>query len=621
MRVSFSQAPTEPVTTKREIWAWYSYGFASEAYVVVALTSFIPITLEALASEQGHLFGTNEPCRLNTTDTPAPMAMQQSLAERPRCMINFGNLELDTASFVMYLTSLAVFLQALTVVSISSMADHGSYRKKQLVVFSAVGSIATMLIGAVPYVWLAGALSVTANVAFGAGIVCFNAYLPLLVRNMDYIRKQRERLETIEQELQTLQEQSIDLTTVRESTELAPLSTDDDDDDDGNLRRPEALEHEIERKQQRHRELAEKQTEEKGQLMGQISARGFASGYLGGILLLLLCLYISYRDKSSTRSLKIGIFLSGLWWFVFAALAGLWLKPRPGRELTLEDQGQKKHGTLWVAFQYVRYSWSRVGATIIQARKLPNAFAFLVAWFFLSDGYTSIANVALLFAKTSLQLSQTLLILLSLVVPICALVGTLVFPKIQNLLGFDQKRMVLLLLVMLVMVPVYGTLGILLPFWPHLSSAKELFMLAAYYGFLIGAVQSFCRSMFADLVPRGRESEFFGLYAITDKGSSWLGPLAVAAITDATHEIRHAFIFLLVLLTLPIPIIYFGVNMDQGRRDADRASEDLLKTLDANNNGSSVLPEGGRGQRGSGEREGTEDNVEEEEHERLLASV
>lgn len=80
--------------------------------------------------------------------------------------------------------------------------------------------------------------------------------------------------------------------------------------------------------------------------------------------------------------------------------------------------------------------------------------------------------------------------------------------------------------------------------------------------------------MFAGLVPRGRESEFFGLYAITDKGSSWLGPLAVAAITDATHEIRHAFVFLLVLLSLPIPIIYFGVDVNQGRLDAEKASQE-----------------------------------------------
>ncbi|KAF9990890.1 Autophagy protein 22 [Mortierella antarctica] len=491
------------------------------------------------------------------------------------------------------------------------MADYGPYRKKQLVFFSIVGSMATMLIGAVPYVWMAGALSVIANVSFGAGIVCFNAYLPLLVRNVDRIRLGRQELlqleketafqaEHLEQSRSTSTEPSQENinegdTAVRSDPTQTPLLANQERLATDQME-PAATPESLEQKKKLHSELSEQLNEDKAHLMGQISARGFASGYFGGILLLLLCLYISYRDKSSVRSLKIGIFLSGLWWFIFAALTGVWLKQRPGRELRIGERDQKR-GSLWIATRYVLYSWNRVGATIVQARKLPSAFAFLVAWFFLSDGYTSIANVSLLFAKTSLQLPQTQLILLSLVVPICALIGTLAFPKLQQALGLNPKQMVLLLLIMLVMVPIYGTLGLILPFWPHLSSAAELFTLAAYFGLLIGSVQ---RSMFADLVPRGRESEFFGLYAITDKGSSWLGPLAVAAITDATHEIRHAFVFLLVLLTLPIPIIYFGVDMTQGRIDAEKASLELQQTLETG-------------------VEGRQD--EDEERERLLSSV
>jgi UMF1 family MFS transporter len=36
--------------------------------------------------------------------------------------------------------------------------------------------------------------------------------------------------------------------------------------------------------------------------------------------------------------------------------------------------------------------------------------------------------------------------------------------------------------------------------------------------------------VFSDLVIPGKEAEFFALYEITDKGSSWLGPLAVGEI-------------------------------------------------------------------------------------------
>lgn len=40
MRLSFSPPPEEPPTEKKEIWAWYCYAFASEAYVVVGAGCF-----------------------------------------------------------------------------------------------------------------------------------------------------------------------------------------------------------------------------------------------------------------------------------------------------------------------------------------------------------------------------------------------------------------------------------------------------------------------------------------------------------------------------------------------------------------------------------------------------
>lgn len=364
--------------------------------------------------------------------------------------------------------------------SVGALADHGSWRKKQLVILSVCGSVATMLIFAAPHVLLAGAFSVTANVCFGVGFVSFNAFLPLLVRNVEHLRTRRQQLDQLHRELEGPR-------VAQDETYSNDRLHDINDGDIGEQRQVQE-ERSMDERRKMYAELSEQLNEDKSQLMGYISARGFAAGYLGGVLLLVLCLYISYRSQSSTQSLKVGIFLSGLWWFIFAALAGLWLKPRPGSDLILEEQGVKR-GKFWKMSQYVLYSWGRVGRTIAQARKLPSAFAFLVSWFFLSDGYTSITNVAILFAKTSLGLPQTQLIMLSLVVPICALIGALAFPKIQILLRFDQKQMVLLLLSLLLFVPVYGALGLILPFWGHLTTAKELFIGAVYFGFLIGAVQ------------------------------------------------------------------------------------------------------------------------------------
>lgn len=62
--------------------------------------------------------------------------------------------------------------------------------------------------------------------------------------------------------------------------------------------------------------------------------------------------------------------------------------------------------------------------------------------------------------------------------------------------------------------------------------------LGIVYGFVMGGLSSFCRSLFGELIPPGFEAAFYALYAITDKGSSMFGPAIVGAITDTYGEIR-----------------------------------------------------------------------------------
>lgn len=65
-----------------------------------------------------------------------------------------------------------------------------------------------------------------------------------------------------------------------------------------------------------------------------------------------------------------------------------------------------------------------------------------------------------------------------------------------------------------------------------------MYPLGAIYGFVLGGLSSYCRSLFGELIPPGSEAAFYALYAITDKGSSVFGPAIVGAITDRYGEIR-----------------------------------------------------------------------------------
>ena len=136
-------------------------------------------------------------------------------------------------------------------------------------------------------------------------------------------------------------------------------------------------------------------------------------------------------------------------------------------------------------------------------------------------------------------------------------------------------------MIMMEAVPIYGLLGYLPPIqrfgFLGLQQAWEIFPLAIVYGMAQGGLSSYCRSFFGQLIPPGHEVAFYALFAITDKGSSAIGPAIVGRITDATGSIRPAFIFLLFLIGLPILLVW-KVDEGRGKEEADAASQKLGHT-------------------------------------------
>ena len=60
------------------------------------------------------------------------------------------------------------------------------------------------------------------------------------------------------------------------------------------------------------------------------------------------------------------------------------------------------------------------------------------------------------------------------------------------------------------------------------------------------------------------QNELFSLYEITDRGSSWMGPLIVAYVSNKYNNMRYAMIYVLFAFLLSFPIIYFFVDFKKG---------------------------------------------------------
>lgn len=214
----------------------------------------------------------------------------------------------------------------------------------------------------------------------------------------------------------------------------------------------------------------------------------------------------------------------------------------------------------------------------MRARLLKDVVLFLSAWFLLSDGIATVSGTAILFAKTQLKMKPAALASINVIATICGVVGAFSWRRVSHLIGLRPHQTILACILLFELIPLYG----LLSFIPAiqrlgvlgLQQPWEMYPLGAVYGFVLGGLSSYCRSLFGELIPPGSEAAFYALYAITDKGSSVFGPAVVGLITDRFGEIRPSFVFLAVLIGLPAPLMW-AVDVERGRRDGERMVREL----------------------------------------------
>jgi UMF1 family MFS transporter len=82
------------------------------------------------------------------------------------------------------------------------------------------------------------------------------------------------------------------------------------------------------------------------------------------------------------------------------------------------------------------------------------------------------------------------------------------------------------------------------------GDAVWFFALAAGIGLVMGGSQALSRSLFSHLIPPGKEAEYFAAYEISDRGTSWLGPLVFGLTYQLTGSYRDAIISLVVFFAL-----------------------------------------------------------------------
>ena len=386
------------ISLRRQQRAWYCYDFANSAFASTVVTLFLGPWLTVLAKAGADAGGFIHPL----------------------------GIPVDARSYWGYLISLSVLSQVFLLPVAGALADRSQQKKQLLGLFAYIGAgstIAMFWLDGARYM-LGGALFLIANLAFGASIVIYNAFLP-------------------------------------------GLSSEADRD--------------------------------------TVSSRGWGIGYLGGGILLGLNLILYSKAAAwgldEGLAVRISLASAGVWWALFSAIPMLGLRNPAAPPL--------HHGGGAISGSFVQL-WT----TLRSLRAYPQALLFLVAFLLYNDAIQAVITLSGQFGSDYLKIPMAQLTLAILMVQFVAVAGAFGMNELAK--RWTAKRTVEVALVAWILL----MLGVFL-----VKTTAHFFIAAAMVAVIMGGSQALSRSLFSLMIPKGREAEYFSLYEISDKGTSWLAPL------------------------------------------------------------------------------------------------
>ena len=209
--------------------------------------------------------------------------------------------------------------------------------------------------------------------------------------------------------------------------------------------------------------------------------------------------------------------LPALWWALFSIV------PVRG----LQNRGPRKSPQ--PGESYLGAGLRQLFHTVREIRHYPMTLLFLAAYLIYNDGIQTVIAMAAQFGSEELKFPMATLTTAILITQFVGVAGALLFNRIAQSIG--SRRAVVVALAIWSTTLIYIYRGV--------QSAGEFYAAAAVIGLVLGGSQALSRSLYSLMVPKGQEAEYFSIYEISDKGTSWLGTAAIRPGAAMDRELPH----------------------------------------------------------------------------------
>ena len=286
--------------------------------------------------------------------------------------------------------------------------------------------------------------------------------------------------------------------------------------------------------------------------IGRWSGWAWGLGYAGGLAALVLTLlgFVQAEmpwlplDRDRAEHIRIVGPLVSLWFITFTWPVFVWTpdRPRSGK----------------AADAAVRQALASLRATVIDLPTKGNIARFLLAHMLYADALVAVFAFGGFYAAGIFGMTIAEVIGFGIVLNIAAGIGAFGFAWVDDWIG--SRSTVLLALCGLIATSAAAIL---------VDSRLWFWIAGSGLGLFVGPAQAASRSLMARLAPRGQETEFFGLFALSGKATSFVGPAMVGMVTAATGSQRFGLASLLILF-IAGAVLLLGVAEPGRARKSER---------------------------------------------------
>jgi MFS transporter, UMF1 family len=280
-----------------------------------------------------------------------------------------------------------------------------------------------------------------------------------------------------------------------------------------------------------------------------VSSTGWGFGYFGaGVLLLLQYSFLSQADLyhiSDLQAARIALASCGIWWGIVAVISLRYFKNRSEKLDRRNKASSSSPG------------FKQMWESIRSLRRYPQTLLFLVAFLLYSDGIQTLTSVSTQFGQEEIGLTMEQLAEVILIVQFVGVLGAILFNWLAKCFGTKRTIMTALSLYVVIMIYAYG----------FLHSAFEFYIMAACLALVLVGSQALSRAAFSKMIPPGKEAEYFGIYEISERGTSWLGPLFFGLALQFTGSYRLAILCLIVYFVIGA-LLLARVKFEKAETDA-----------------------------------------------------